>query len=152
MFGALVHFVRDDIIGNDVVETRVGVIPLIAVERDSAGPTIISTIAARGGRDVAVVIDYVVVGGQVVALDRANAGPAGIADAVADEAQMMRTATKEAVTCLASAVQIKPAEFEVGGIRRKAAAVHIEHRGCIRGAGPYEFDWCVAVVSIDDPC
>ena len=92
-----------------------------------------------------------VIGHQVVTLDRANSGAAGIADAVADEPQMMRAATKEAVACLASTVQIEAAEFQVGRIGREPAAIHIEHRGCIRGTGPDEFDWGVAVVSISDP-
>src|ERR1700720_3288855 len=108
MFRALVYFTGHDIIGNDVMKSRVGVIPLIAVERDSAGPTVIFSIAACIGRDVAVVVDDVVIGGQVVAFDCSDAGAAGIADAVADEAQMMGTATKEAVAGLAPAIQIEP--------------------------------------------
>src|SRR6202030_4625855 len=104
MLRALVHFIRDDIVGNDVMKSAVRVMPLIAVERDSAGPAVIFSVAARVRRDVAVVIDYVVIGHEVVALDRSNAGATGIADSVSNEAQMVRTTAKKTIAGLASAV------------------------------------------------
>ena len=70
MFHALVHFTCDNVIRNDVVEAAVGVIPLVAVERDSASPTVMAGIACRGCGDVPVVSHCVVFDHQVVALDR----------------------------------------------------------------------------------
>jgi len=80
-----------------------------------------------------------VIGREVVALDGANPGPAGIADAVANEAQMVGAAAEKAIAGLTSAVQMEPAELQVGRIRRKAAAVHIKHRRRVCTTGPGEF-------------
>src|ERR1700686_2919475 len=133
------------------MKARVGVIPLIAVKRDSAGPTIILGVASGVRRDVAVVIDHVVIGQEIVAFDRPNARPAGIADAVSDEAQMVGTATKKAVPGFTTAVQMEPAEFQISRIRWKVTAVHIKHWRRVRATGPQEFYRVVTKSFVNDP-
>jgi hypothetical protein len=50
------------------------------------------------------VVDEVVVGGQIIAVDRADAGAAGIGDRVSDEASVMAATAEETVSGSAAAV------------------------------------------------
>ena len=149
--GALVDFAGDDVVGDDVVEAGVIVEPLVAVVGDGAGPAVPAGGYGGGGRDVAVVVDEVVVRGEVVAADGADAGAAGVVDGVGDKAEVMGAAAEEAVSGVALAVHVEPTEFEVGGVGRESAVAHFEHGGSVGGAGPDEVDGAVAVVFIDDP-
>src|SRR4029077_13537191 len=103
------------------------------------------------GGDVAVVVDEVVVGGKVVAVDGTDAGAAGVGDGGVDKAEVMGAAAEEAVGGVATAVEIEAAEFKVSGVGREAAAAEKEHGGSVGGAGPDEVDGSGVVVFIDDP-
>ena len=98
-----VVFPSDEIVGNDVVEPRIGVEPSGAVEGNSAGPAIIVGYR-RSQRHVSVVMNDVVIGGEVVAVDGGDAGTTGIGDGVRDETKVMGTAAEKAVGGAASAI------------------------------------------------
>jgi len=76
VIGGTVEFPGDDVVGDYVVEAAVVIEPLIVVVRNGAGPTV----------EIAVVVDEVVVAGEVIAVDGADTRAAGVVDAVADEA------------------------------------------------------------------
>ncbi len=152
MIGGAVEFTGDDIVGDNVVEAGVVVEPLVGVEGDAAGPAV--PLRDGGGRgQVAVVVDEVVIGGEVIAVARGDAGAAGIVQGVGDEAEVMSTAAPESVAGVALAIQVEAAEFEVSGAAgREAAAVgDAEDGGGIGGAGIDEVDGGGIVVFIDDP-
>jgi len=150
MVGSVVELADDGVVGDDVVEAGVGIEPLAGVERDAAGPAPPGDVGGVGG-DVAVVADEVVIGGDVIAMDGGDAGAAGIANGVADEAEVVRAGAVEAVEGVALAVEVEVAEFEVGGVRGEAAAIEAEHDLAVGGAGVIDIDGAVAVSLIDDP-
>src|SRR5207249_1645386 len=89
--GGGVEFAGDDVVGDDVVEAGVGIEPLVGVVGDAAGPAVPLGVGS-GGRHVAVVVDEVVVGGEVVAVAGADAGGAGIAHGIVDKAEVVGAA------------------------------------------------------------
>ena len=72
-------------------------------------------------------VNDIVVGGQVIAFDRAYAGAARICDGVGDEAKMVSATTEESVSGIAPAVQIEPTEFEIGRTGRELSIAQFEH-------------------------
>jgi len=150
LVGALVDFAGDDVVGDDVVEAGVVIEPLSGVEGDGAGPAIPAGVGGRGG-DVAVVVDEVVIGGEVIAVDGGDAGTAGVGDGVGEKAEVMGAAAEEAVGGVAIAVQVEALEFEIGRARREGTAAEVEHSGSVSGAGPDEIDRGRVVVFVDDP-
>jgi len=68
VIGGAVVFAGDDVVGDDVVETGIGIEPLGTVVGDGAGPAV----------EIAVVVDEVVVAGEIVAPDGADTGAAGV--------------------------------------------------------------------------
>jgi len=80
------------------VEAAVVIEPLGVVVGNRAGPTV----------EIAVVVDEVVVAGEVIAVDGADTGAAGVVDAVADEAQVMIALAEEAVEALFWPSRFKP--------------------------------------------
>ncbi len=150
LVGALVDFSGDDVIGDDVVEAGVVVEPLRGVERDGARPAIPRGVGSAGG-DVAVVVDKVVIGGEVVAADRSDAGAAGVGDGIGEKAEVVRAAAEEAVGGVGIAVQVEALEFEIGWARREGASAEVEHSGSVSGASPNEVDSSRVVVLVDDP-
>src|SRR5260370_8024079 len=84
-------------------------------------------------------------------MDGGEAGAAGIANGVADEAEVVRAGAVEAVEGVALAVEVEVAEFEVGGVRGEAAAIEAEHDLAVGGAGVIDIDGAVPVSLIDDP-
>src|ERR1700757_4297433 len=148
--GALVDFAGDDVVGDEVVEAGVGIEPLVGVEGDGAGPAVVGG-EGGGGRDVAVVGDEVVVGGEVIAVDGSDAGAAGVGDGVGDKAEVVGATAEEAVGGVAVAVENQTTEFKVGGVGGEGSAAEVEHGGSVGGAGPEEVDGGGVVVLIDDP-
>ena len=146
----LVDFAGDDVVGDDVVEAGVVVKPLSGVEGDGAGPAIPAGVGGGGG-DVAVVIDEVVVGGEVIAVDGGDAGAAGVGDGVGEKAEVVGAAAEEAVGSVAIAVQVEALEFEIGRARGEGTAAEVEHGGSVGGASPDEVDRSGVVVFIDNP-
>ena len=132
------------------MKAGVAVKPLIAVEGNPTGPTILVRYG-RNRRHVSVVIDEVVVGGEVIALDGSDAGAAGVGDGVVDKANVVRAAAEETVGGVALAIEVKAAKFEIGGFGRKAATADMEHRGSVSSASPDEVDRTVVKIFVDDP-
>jgi len=147
---ALVDFAGDDVVGDDVVEAGVVIEPLVGVVGDSAGPAVPLGVGGTG-RDEAVVVDEVVIGGEVVAVDGSDTGAAGIGDGVGDEAKVVRAAAEEAIGGIGIAVEVEAAEFEISGAGREGAAADIEHGGSVGAAGPDEVDGGGIVVFVSDP-
>src|ERR1700731_5096045 len=123
------------------MKASLGVEPRVVVVRDSARPTV----------EIAVVVDEVVVAGEIVATDGADAGAPGVVDDVADEAQVVTTLAKEAVQGVVLAIQIQSAEFQIGSAGGEGAAAEFEHRLSVSTSRPDEIDGAVAVVFVDDP-
>ena len=123
------------------MEAAVVIEPLGVVVGNRAGPTV----------EIAVVVDEVVIAGEVVAVDGADTGAAGVVDAVADEAQVMIALAEEAVEGVVLAIQIQATEFEVGRAVREGAAAELEHGLGDGTGGPDEIDGAVAVAFVDDP-
>jgi len=92
------------------VEARVIVEPLIAVVRDTTGPAI-PLRHACGRRHVAIVVDDVVIGSEVIAVSAADTRTSRIADRVSNKAQVMAAAAEEGVTGVATPIQIQSAKF-----------------------------------------
>src|SRR2546430_8134632 len=64
---ALVHFPDDDVVGDYQMQSIIGVRALIYIEGDPAGPAVIlGHIRIGAGRDVAVVGDDIVIGGDEI--------------------------------------------------------------------------------------
>jgi len=97
------------------------------------------------------VVDEVVIGGEVIAVDGSDAGAAGIGDGVGDEAEVVGAAAEKAVSGVGIAVEVKAAEFEISGAGREGAAADIEHGGSVGAAGPDEVDRGRVVVFVSDP-
>jgi len=97
------------------------------------------------------VVDEVVIGGEVVAVDGSDTGAAGIGDGVGDEAEVVGAAAEEAVGGVGIAVKVEAAEFEISGAGREGAAADIEHGGSVGAAGPDEVDRGGVVVFVSDP-
>jgi len=74
------------------------------------------------------VVNDVVVGGQVIAFNRADAGAARIRDGVGNEAKMVTTTAEESVSGVALAVQVESAEFQISGTGRELPIAQFEHR------------------------
>ena len=68
----MVDFAGNDVVRDDVVEAGIPVEPLVGVEGDAARPAIPLRDLGRA-RHVAVVDDDVVIGGEIVATDGADA-------------------------------------------------------------------------------
>ena len=98
-----VVFSSDDVVGDYVVKPGIGVEPPRTIERDPAGPAIIAGYR-RSQRHVSVVMNDIVIGGEVVAVDGGDAGTTGIGDGVRDETKVMGTAAEKAVGGAASAI------------------------------------------------
>jgi hypothetical protein len=147
---ALVDFAGDDVVRDDVVEAGVVIEPLVGVVGDGAGPAIPAGVGGAGG-DVAVVVDEVVVGGEVIAVDGGDTGAASVGDGVGEKAEMVGAAAEEAIGGIAIAVQVEALEFEIGGARREGAAAEVEHSRGVSGASPTEVDGSRIVIFIDDP-
>ena len=96
-------------------------------------------------------VDEVVIGGEVVAVDGSDTGAAGIGDGVGDEAEVVGAAAEKAVSGVGIAVEVKAAEFEISGAGREGAAADIEHGGSVGAAGPDEVDRGRVVVFVSDP-
>lgn len=105
MVGRTVVFAHNNIVGDDVVEAAISVEPLVAVEGDPAGPTVPLRYAG-GRRHVAVMVDYVVIGREIVAVPGANPGSSRGTHGVPDKTQMVSALAKESVTRIAMAVEI----------------------------------------------
>ena len=150
VMGALVDFTGDDVVGDEVVEAGVVIEPLVGVVGDGAGPAIPLGVGGTGG-DIAVVVDEVVVGGEVIAVDGSDAGTAGVGDGVGDETKVMGAAAKEAVGGVGIAIEVEAAEFEISGAGREGTAADIEHSGSVGATGPEEVDGGGVVVFIGDP-
>src|SRR5262249_59589168 len=100
-----VKLADDDVIGDDVVEPGVVVEPLVGVVGDAAGPAI--PLGSRGGRGhVTVVVDKVVVGGEVIAVADGDAGAAGIGHGIVDEAEVMNALTRKGVAGITIAIDV----------------------------------------------
>src|SRR5256885_4632068 len=99
-----VVFPSDDVVGDYVVKPGIGVEPPRTIEGDPAGPAIIAGYR-RSQRHVSVVMNDVVIGGEVVAVDGGDAGSTGVGDGGPDETKEMGTATEKTVGDAASAHQ-----------------------------------------------
>ena len=102
---ALVHFPDDDVVGDYQMESIIRVRALIYIEGDPAGPAV-SLRYAGGRRQVAIMVDYVVIGGEIVAVPGANPGSSRGTHGVPDKTQMVSALAKESVTRIAMAVEI----------------------------------------------
>src|SRR6202008_3756259 len=114
------------------------------IKGDSASPAVV---AGHGSirRHVSVVIDEIVIGSEIVAIEGSDSGTSCITDRFANESEMVRAAAEESVGGVGLAVKIQATEFEVSGVRREGAAAEVEHSGGVGGAGPEEIDGTVAV-------
>jgi len=97
------------------------------------------------------VVDEVVIGGKVVAVDGSDTGAAGIGDGVGDEAEVVGATAEETVGGIGIAVEVEAAEFEISGTGREGAAADIEHGGSVGAAGPDEVDRGRVIVFVGDP-
>jgi len=149
--GGGVEFAGDDVVGDDVVEAGVGIEPLVGVVGDAAGPAVPLGVGS-GGRHVAVVVDEVVVGGEVVAVAGADAGGAGIAHGIVDKAEVVGALAPESVAGIAVAIEVEAAELDIGDAASgERAAAEAEDGGSVGGAGIDDVDGAVAVVFVGDP-
>src|SRR5260370_31816501 len=83
---ALVHFPDNDVVGDYQMQSIIRVRALIYVVGNPAGPTVIlGDIRIGTGRNVAVVGDDIVIGGDVIAVLLPDAGTARVADDVVVE-------------------------------------------------------------------
>ena len=150
VFRTLVHFIGHDVVGDDVVKPRISVEPLVGVEGDATRPAV-PLRHFRRRRHAAVVVNDVVVGGQVIAFDRADAGAARICDGVGDETKMVSATAEESIGGIALAIQIEPTEFEIGGPGRKLSTAQFEHGRSIRSTSPDKVNSATVAVLVDDP-
>src|SRR5258708_38165528 len=84
-------------------------------------------------------------------MDGGNAGAAGIADGVADEAEVVGAVADETVEGIALAVEVEVAELKIRRIGGEGAALEANHGVAGGGAGVIDIDGAVAGSLIDDP-
>ncbi len=71
---ALVHFPDNDVVGDNQMQSIIRAGALVYIERNPAGPAVIlGDIRIGAGRDVAVVGDDIVIGGDVIAVSTPGA-------------------------------------------------------------------------------
>jgi hypothetical protein len=97
------------------------------------------------------VIDEILMGCKVIAVDGGDAGAAGVGDRVRDKAEVVGAAAEESVGSIALAIEIKATEFDIRGFGREAATADMEHGGAVSSASPDEVDRAVAIIFVDDP-
>src|SRR5437899_10945986 len=90
-----VVFSSDDVVGDYVVKPGIGVEPPRTIEGDPAGPAIIAGYR-RSQRHVSVVMNAIVIGGEVVAVDGGDAGTRGSEDGVRGETKGRGSAGEKA--------------------------------------------------------
>src|SRR5207247_8807000 len=100
MMAGPVVFSCNEVVGNDVVESGIGVEPSGAVEGDPAGPAVIAGYCGSR-RHVSVVMDGVVIGGEVIAIDGGEPGTTRGGDVVGDKTQVMGSAQESDVGAVA---------------------------------------------------
>src|SRR5947209_5190832 len=105
----------DEFVGNDVMEPRIGVEPSGAVERNPAGPAVIARYR-RIRRHVSVVMDDVVIGGQIVAANGGDFRSAGVCNGVVYESKVARRTAEGAVCSVSSNNGVEPTELATGSV------------------------------------
>ncbi len=96
-------------------------------------------------------VNQVVIGGEVIAVDGSDTGAASVGDGIIEKAEVVGAAAEEAVGGVAIAVQVEALELEIGRARGKGTAAHVEHGGSIGAASPDEVDGGGVIVFVDDP-
>src|SRR5207302_1734856 len=102
------------------------------------------------GRDVAVVGDDIVIGGDVIAVLRPNAGPAGVADNVAVESHRGVSPTEKTIKSRPLAVQRQSDELHIGS-GRGGNRTYVNHRRGGETARPHQEHIAIAIILIGDP-
>ena len=136
-----VVFPGNDVVRSYVVKAGIRIEPRRRVVGDGAGPTV----------EISIVVDEIVIGGQVVTVDCAHARPARVIDTVSDKAHVMTALTEEAVQGIVLTVKVEAAKLQIGRPRRKLAISEFEHRLRNGAARPHKVYRAVAVVLVDNP-